>query len=190
MSFLDSGVCCLGKVLVLLDLCLGLVANILIKREDSELCQPLDYLGVPFKCNRCHVYGDVISECSLSFNCLNRNSSSSKIRVFWHVKNGGVHSGLKPIVLGEISEIPLYASSPSPVVEGLVFGPQTLHLNSLKSLILSPSDDCVIDSFRSWKDPIIVDLFKPSDSFLGDLGFASLLKAKLVSGDGYFLRSC
>lgn len=51
MSFLDSGVCCLGKVLVLLDLCLGLVANILIKREDSELCQPLDYLGVPFKCN-------------------------------------------------------------------------------------------------------------------------------------------
>ena len=51
MSFLELGVCCLGKVLVLLNLRLGLVANILIKRGDFELCQPLDYLGVPFKWN-------------------------------------------------------------------------------------------------------------------------------------------
>ena len=37
LSFLESGVCCLGKVLVLLDLRNGLAADMLIKKGGSEL---------------------------------------------------------------------------------------------------------------------------------------------------------
>ena len=36
LSFLDSGICCLGKVLVLLDLKNGLAEDILIKKGDFE----------------------------------------------------------------------------------------------------------------------------------------------------------
>ena len=38
LSFLESGVCFLGKVLVLLDLRNGLAANIMIKRGVLEFC--------------------------------------------------------------------------------------------------------------------------------------------------------
>ena len=34
VSFLDTGICCLGKVLVLLDLCNGLAADIVIQKGD------------------------------------------------------------------------------------------------------------------------------------------------------------
>ena len=67
LSFLDSGVCCLGRVLVLLDFRNGLAADILIKRGVFEFCQPIDYMGLPFSRNRCHAYGHLISACSLSF---------------------------------------------------------------------------------------------------------------------------
>ena len=46
-SFLASGVCCLGKILVLLDIRKGLTADIVIKHGDSIFIQPLDYMGTP-----------------------------------------------------------------------------------------------------------------------------------------------
>ena len=67
LSFLDTGVCCLGRVLVLLDLRHGLAADLVIKWGDIEFCQPLDYLGLPFRCNRCHAYGHLIPNCSFPF---------------------------------------------------------------------------------------------------------------------------
>ena len=34
LSFLKTGICCLGKVLVLIDMCNGLVEDIVIKKGD------------------------------------------------------------------------------------------------------------------------------------------------------------
>ena len=62
LSFLESGVCCLGKVLVLIDLHKGLAEDIVIKKGECVFCQPLYYVGrVPFHCNRCHSYGHSFS---------------------------------------------------------------------------------------------------------------------------------
>ena len=61
LSFLASGVCCLGKVLVLIDIWNGLAFDIVIKHGESVFSQSLDYVGVPFKCNRCHGYGHLVS---------------------------------------------------------------------------------------------------------------------------------
>ena len=67
MSFLQSGAMCLGKFLVLLDLSKGLVEDLQIECGDRVFSQPLDYVGVPFHCNKCHHYGHVYSQCGLSF---------------------------------------------------------------------------------------------------------------------------
>ena len=61
LSFLALGVCCLRKVLVLIDIRKGLAFDIVIKRGESIFSQPMDYVGVPFKCNRCHGYDHLIS---------------------------------------------------------------------------------------------------------------------------------
>ena len=61
MSFLQSGVMCLGKVLVLLDLRKGLAEVLQIECGDRVFSQPLDYVGVPFRSNRCHRYGHAFS---------------------------------------------------------------------------------------------------------------------------------
>ena len=68
LSFLHSGVCCLGKNLVLLDISKGLVADLMISKGNIRFKQPLDYVGVPFKCLRCHRHGHLASDCSLSFH--------------------------------------------------------------------------------------------------------------------------
>ena len=67
LSFLDSGVCCLGKVLVLLDVRNGLAEDIVIKKGELVFTQPLDYVGLPFRCNRCHCYGHFLTHCHLHF---------------------------------------------------------------------------------------------------------------------------
>ena len=66
LSYLVSGVCCLGWVLVSLDLRNGLASDIDIKIGDTIFNQSLDYIGIPFKCNRCHSYGHLASQCHLS----------------------------------------------------------------------------------------------------------------------------
>ena len=85
LSFLKSRVCCLGRVLVLLDFRNGLPADLVIERGSSEFSQPLDYLGVPFRCNRCHVFGHLMAECSLSFSKKPFSDSVHKTKSFWHV---------------------------------------------------------------------------------------------------------
>ena len=61
---------------------MGLPAKLVIKKGNSDFFQPLDYLGIPFRCYRCHGFGHLENECSLPFN----KHSSSKV---WRVKNGG-----------------------------------------------------------------------------------------------------
>ena len=78
LSFLNTGVCCLGKVLVLLDLRNGLAEDIVIKKGGFEFHQPLDYLGIPFHCNRCHAHGHLIPDCSLPFSKAFKFASASK----------------------------------------------------------------------------------------------------------------
>ena len=68
LSFIGSGVCFLGRVLVILDLRKGLAADIDIRVGDSVFNQSLDYIGIPFKCNRCHSYGHLVSNCHLKKN--------------------------------------------------------------------------------------------------------------------------
>ena len=72
----------MGRVLVLLDFQNGLPADLVIKKGNSELCQPLDYLGIPFRCYRCHVHGHLANECSLPFN----KKSSSVVHKIWKAK--------------------------------------------------------------------------------------------------------
>ena len=50
LSILYSGVCCLGKILVLIDISNGLVADLFISKGNSSFKQTLDYIGIPFKC--------------------------------------------------------------------------------------------------------------------------------------------
>ena len=68
LSFLESGVFYLGRVLVLLDIRNGLASDIDIKHGESVFNQSLDYVGIPFKCNRCHNYGHLASHCHLFLN--------------------------------------------------------------------------------------------------------------------------
>ena len=68
LSFLQTGVCCLGKILVLLDISKGLVVDLMISKGNLSICQPLDYVRVHFKCLRCHRHGHLTSNCSLSFH--------------------------------------------------------------------------------------------------------------------------
>ena len=67
LSFLESSICCLGKVLVLLDIRNGLAEDIVIKKGVIMFTQPLDYVGFPFQCNRCHYYGHLLAHCHLPF---------------------------------------------------------------------------------------------------------------------------
>ena len=79
-SYLQTGVCCLGRVLVLLDFRNGLAADLVIKKGNTEFNQPLDYLGIPFRCYRCHIYVHLANECLLPFN---KNSSSVSVQKMW-----------------------------------------------------------------------------------------------------------
>ena len=77
---------------MLLDFWNSLPADLMIKRGSSEFNQPLDYLDVPFRCNRCHVFGHLMNECSLLFNKKPLSRSAHKI---WRVKNIGQNLGVK-----------------------------------------------------------------------------------------------
>ena len=65
----------------------GLPADLIIKKGSTEFSQPLDYLGVPFRCYICHVFGHLMHECSLPFN----KKSSSSTHKIWRVKSSGLN---------------------------------------------------------------------------------------------------
>ena len=67
VSFLETGICCLRKILVLLDMRNGLVEDIVIKKGEFVFTQPLDYVGFPFRCNHYHCYGHLFDHCHLPF---------------------------------------------------------------------------------------------------------------------------
>lgn len=97
LSFLQSGVCCLGKVLVLIDLWNGLVVDLKIKRGNLCFSQVLDYVGVPFRCVRCHGHGHLVSQCSRAFQ--HKSGRDLKHNVVWQVKKYVGSEASKPVVL-------------------------------------------------------------------------------------------
>ena len=92
LSFLHTGVCCLGKILVLIDVSKGLVADLMISKGNLSFKQPLEYVGVPFKCLRCHRHGHLASDCSLSFH----HKAGGKVKSVWQVKKSVGSNGVIP----------------------------------------------------------------------------------------------
>ena len=107
LSFSESRVCCLGRVLVLLDLRNGLASDIDIKHGDTIFIQTLDYVAIPFKCNRCHSYGHLVSHCHLSLK--NNYHDELKPKFVWRVK--------KPMFSTDFDEV--RNDSVRPRVEGM-----------------------------------------------------------------------
>ena len=42
--------------------------EITITHGNRDIVQKLDDRGIPFRYNRCHIYGNLLNECSLSYN--------------------------------------------------------------------------------------------------------------------------
>ena len=89
LSFFKTVICCLGKVLVLLDMCNSLAEDIVIKKGEIVFTQPLDYVGLPFRCNRCHCYGHLLAHCHLPF-LKKRLVTTPKSKFVWQVKKSEV----------------------------------------------------------------------------------------------------
>ena len=168
LSFLDSGVCCLGEVLVLLDLKNGLASDILIKKGGFEFNQPLDYMAIPFRCNRCHSYSHLIPKCTFPFSKSFISRSVPKTKSFWRVKSTEVLPGEKYIsVYDEV------------LVEGLVgsdyvsrVDKQTPILDTLKPLRFTVTDNpnLLLENFMISRDGGSGDT-RRIDCPLGKLGF-------------------
>eukprot|EP01018_Ginkgo_biloba_P032904 Gb_28853 [translate_table: standard] len=67
MFFITSGLVVITRILVRMDLREGLAESLELKKGLHSLTQPLDYSGVPFRCNRCQKYGHLVVECPLPF---------------------------------------------------------------------------------------------------------------------------
>ena len=127
LSFLKSGVCCLGRVLVLLDFRNGLAAKLMIKGGNSKFSQPLDYLGIPFQCNRCHVYGHLMPDCSLPFSKKPNSGSVYNAKSVWHVKNGGHTSRDKQVIVKNDGLVDMNLS-PNPLINEVDLGSQSVSM--------------------------------------------------------------
>jgi len=64
-SFHESCYYTVARILVKIDLKLGLSSEISIKTLDGDFTQVLDYDGVPFRCHRCRAYGHLVASCPL-----------------------------------------------------------------------------------------------------------------------------
>jgi hypothetical protein len=62
MSFMETSVMAIGKVLVGLDLREGLHEQVIIQQGYISHSQILDYSSVPFKCIKCHKYGHLVED--------------------------------------------------------------------------------------------------------------------------------
>ena len=62
-TFQASSFYTVAKILVKIDLKLGLSSEISVKTKDGDFSQVLDYEGVPFRCHRCHAYGHLVASC-------------------------------------------------------------------------------------------------------------------------------
>ena len=149
--------------------------------------QPLDYLGLPFRCYRCHELGHLANNCSLSFKKIS-SSKSWRVKKDWnqpHAKAGISVETLdswkaKPVEIQSIIKVG------SPEDENLDVPSVSQDLDplaNLKQICFANSRDenlLCIPSSEAFVPPIPI-------SSLKDLGFVSPCKA-LIS-KGYFLRS-
>jgi hypothetical protein len=77
MSFEETGLMTVARILVKLDLKKGLPQEITINSAAGTFVQMLDYEGIPFRCHRCHVYGHGVASCPLPFKGMNRKAKGS-----------------------------------------------------------------------------------------------------------------
>jgi hypothetical protein len=79
MSFEDTGLMSVARILVRLNLRPGLLQELTIESTVGTFVQILDYEGIPFRCHRCHAYGHGIAECPLPYKgklCFTKGSVS------------------------------------------------------------------------------------------------------------------
>ena len=62
-TFQESSYYTVAKIMVKIDLKLGLSSEISVKTKDGDFTKLLDYEGVPFRCHRCHAYGHLVDSC-------------------------------------------------------------------------------------------------------------------------------
>ena len=90
--------------MVNLDIREGLDEDITLKWGDKAYTQKLDYMGILFKCNRCHIYGHVVAKCNLPFKKKVWEGNYSKT---WKAKlvlgkHTSKHDGLEMFNYGDI----------------------------------------------------------------------------------------
>ena len=67
MSFEVIGLMTVALILFQINMQKGLYQELLIESVAGEFVQTLDYEGIPFRCHRCHVYGNNVEKCPISF---------------------------------------------------------------------------------------------------------------------------
>jgi hypothetical protein len=76
MGFLESREMSMARILVLLNIREGLQKFLNLTDLRRTRVQILDYEGVPFRCRRCHEYGNIVKELKNSMRG-HKNSRSS-----------------------------------------------------------------------------------------------------------------
>lgn len=66
-SHIKTGIYTVAKILVNIDIRLGLSAAIKVQSKDGDFTQLLDYVGVPFRCHRCHSQSHLVACYPLPF---------------------------------------------------------------------------------------------------------------------------
>jgi hypothetical protein len=66
ISFEVTGLMKVAHILFLINLRKGLYQDLLIESIVGDFVQTLDYEGIPFRCHRCHVYGNSVENCPIS----------------------------------------------------------------------------------------------------------------------------
>jgi len=66
MTYKISNRMSVARMLVRMDFRKGFPAEMGIETEWGIITQKLDYEGIPFKCHRCHSYGHVVADCTMT----------------------------------------------------------------------------------------------------------------------------
>ena len=187
----------------------GLAEDIVNKKGDTIFTQSLDYVGFPFRCNRCHCYGHLLAHCHLPF-LKKQLSTLPKSKFVTEIKKAELHAEFPVEFLVELALsiddregiIPLTSVnyvknclSPSisvncvqsvePIDE--VICDSTLEPLSLISLVDFEEGNILSNYLETGVEHL--DNFILGESNLKDLGFSSRIKDSKGTGSSYFLRS-
>ena len=99
----------------------------------AQLCQPLDYSGLPFRCFRCHAHGHLANAYSLPFNKKSFSVTGNKI---WKAKNCELEANLETKKVKVLEEITKDLNIPHLSGEGSVIESLS-SLTNLKPLCLN-----------------------------------------------------